>query len=90
MKPYSGCLILAVHNLHIPDTTRPWPMVFQCLQPAGSEAIVLGIERRSRDTDLVERTPHWHCRLFDQTNDLQLLGRGSSHSMSSPFASRLF
>jgi len=74
----------------VPDALRPWLAIFERVEAAGCIAIEPCVEGRLGDTDLVERAPDRQVRGLDGADDLELLGCGISHAISSPSAITLF
>src|SRR5882757_6683677 len=65
-------------------------MVGQRLRSSSPIAVVPAIKCGAGDAELVQRTLGRQTRLFDQLDDLGLLGRRISHASSSPSPFMLF
>src|SRR5690606_26330420 len=83
-------LLLDIVADAVPHPARGrWP-ILQRLRAAFEIAVVPAIEGPARDAQLLQRAPGREVRLFDDPDDLQLLGCRVSHSSSPPSAIMLF
>src|SRR5207248_2829160 len=74
----------------VPDAVRPRRAIAQRLRPAATVSVVPAVKGCPRNAELGQGTAHRQRRLFDQPDDLQLLGSGVSHAPSSPAPIVLF
>ena len=74
----------------VPDAVRPRRAIGQRLRPAATVSVVPAVKGCPRNAELGQGTAHRQRRLFDQPDDLQLLGSGVSHASSSPTPIVLF
>lgn len=74
----------------VPHPAGPRGAVFKAGKTEDLIAVISAIERRLWDTQFVQDSPDTEMGLFDQANNLELLGCGIPYSGSPPSAIMLF